>query len=266
MDFKYVLLLNVILLTLKQMNCSEDRYLRYVKDSCFIKGEAFSCVKYKALKIAKSTIFGDMNSNETIAASKMISFVKLDQETVNNLTSIEDMDVIANEPRGFLSEWTEIANYFMKLVKEFFRMRGLKVNLPEGARTVEDQEPEDGGRGKKKKLAVMIPLLNLMATMKTKMLLIPILMAVMMIKKLLLIAALLVPSLLSTLKACKHHHPMTHYSYFGTDASDYNSEYSNSYSYGSGGGYGKDWPTNRAYSVPKHRTPSPVYITAPGTA
>lgn len=146
MDFKYVLLLNVILLNLKQMNCSEDRYLRYVKDSCFIKGEAFSCVKYKALKIAKSTIFGDMNSNETIAASKMISFVKLDQETVNNLTSIEDMDVIANEPRGFLSEWTEIANYFMKLVKEFFRMRGLKVNLPEGARTVEDQEPEDGGK------------------------------------------------------------------------------------------------------------------------
>ncbi|XP_046973050.1 uncharacterized protein LOC124539750 [Vanessa cardui] len=258
-----------LVLLMQKSQCSEDRYIRYVKDGCFIKGEAFSCVKYKALKLAKKTFFGDLNSNETIRANAMISFVPLDEETIKNLTVNEDVDLVANEPRSFLSEWTEIAKYFMSLVKEFFKMKGLRVNLPEGARTIEEQDVDGAdGRGKKKKLAIMIPLLNLLATLKTKMLLIPILLGVMLIKKLLLVAALLLPSLLSTLKACKHHHPMTHYSYFGGDSSsDFNSDYGSSYAYSSGGGYGKDWPSNRAYTVPKHRpTSSPVYITAPGAS
>lgn len=61
---------------------------------------------------------------------------------------------------------------------------------------------------------------------------------------------------------------MPHYSYFGnSDSSDFNSDYGSSYSYSSGGGYGKDWPSNRAYTVSKHRpTPAPVFITAPGAA
>ncbi|XP_034837307.1 uncharacterized protein [Maniola hyperantus] len=255
----------IIVITLSA-TAFEDRYLRYVKDSCYVKGEAFSCVKYRALKIAKKTFFGDMKNNETIQASAMISLVPLGDETIQNLTISEELDSIRNEPRGFLSEWTEIAKYFMSLVKEFFKMKALRVNLPEGSRTVEEQEVDEDARGKKKRLAIMIPFLNLLATLKVKMLLIPILLAVMLIKKVLLIAALLLPGLLSTLKACKqHHHPMSHYSYFGSDSSDYNADYANTYSYSSGGGYGKDWPSNRAYSLSKHRpTAAPVYITAPG--
>ncbi|VVC93272.1 unnamed protein product [Leptidea sinapis] len=225
---------------------SEDRYIRYVKDSCFIKGEALACVKYKALKIAKNTIFGDVKNNETIVANDVISFVPL-EENVNEVT-LKDDDAIPEGPRGFLSEWSEIAKYFVSLVKEFFKMRGLRINLPPGARTIEEGDSKDDGRGKKKRLAIMIPFLNLLATLKTKMLLIPILLGVMLIKKLLL-----------------QHHPSTHYSYFGSDSSDYNSDYANSYAYSSGGGYGKDWASNRAYTAPKHRpTAAPVYITAPG--
>lgn len=133
-----------ILTLIHNSDCSENRYMRYVKDGCLIKGEAMSCVKYKALKIAKKTFFGDLNSNETIIANSMISFVPLDEETIKNLTINEEVDLLANEPRGFLSEWTEIAKYFVSLVKEFFKMKGLRVNLPEGARTIEDQE-FDGG-------------------------------------------------------------------------------------------------------------------------
>lgn len=124
---------------------SEDRYLRYVKDSCHIKGEALACVKYRALKIAKNTFFGDMKNNETIQASAMFSFVPLDEETVKNLTITDDVEV-TNEPRGFLSEWTEIAKYFVSLVKEFFRMKGLRVNLPHGSRTIEEQDVQDDGK------------------------------------------------------------------------------------------------------------------------
>ncbi|XP_026734698.1 uncharacterized protein LOC113498740 isoform X2 [Trichoplusia ni] len=281
----------VLITTFQHILSIEDGYLRYVKDSCFLRGEALSCVKYKAVKIAKKAIFGDsLNSNETIKANQMISLVPLDNETIEKL-GIKDNEVkVASEPRGFLSEWAELAKYFMKLFQEFFKVKGIKVNLPEGARTVEEEE-DDGdnetndadisltksvkkrdtaylksARGKKKKLALIIPFLTLLAVMKMKLLLIPILLSVLLLKKLALIAALLLPSLFSTLKACKHqHHPMS-YSYFGSsDTSDYAADYNNNYAYSASGGYGKDWASNRAYNMMKHRsTPSPAYITAPG--
>ncbi|XP_037295705.1 uncharacterized protein LOC115454627 [Manduca sexta] len=253
----------LIFAILQSIHSTEEGYLRFVKDGCFLRGEALSCVKYRALKIAKQTIFEDYQ-NSTINATQMISLVPLDEETIKELSLKEHAQLFSNEPKSFLSEWAELAKYFMKLVQDFFKMKGLRVALPDGARTVED-EVNDDARGKKKKLAIIIPLLTLLATMKIKFMLIPVLLAVMLIKKLLLIAALLLPSLLSTLKACKHHHPMTHYSYFGgSDSSDYNSDYSNSYSYSSGGG--KDWAANRAYSMPKNRhSPTPMYVTAPGS-
>ncbi|XP_022827645.1 uncharacterized protein LOC111357259 [Spodoptera litura] len=264
---KPALFLHTILLlaTIQKIYTLEDGYLRYVKDGCFLRGEALSCVKYKAVKIAKNAIFGEnLSKNETIKANNIVSLVPLDEETIEKLGIKENKEakVVANEPRGFLSEWAELAKYVMKLVQEFFKVKGLKVNLPEGARTVEEV---DDTRGKKKKLAVIVPLLTLFAVLKLKLLLIPILLSVLLIKKLLLIAALLLPSVLSTLKACKHHHPMS-YSYFGSsDSSDYSADYNNNYAYSASGGYGKDWASNRAYNMMKHRpTPSPTYITAPG--
>ncbi|CAB3257632.1 unnamed protein product [Arctia plantaginis] len=260
----------LLLTSLQHIHSIEDGYLRYVKDGCFLRGEALSCVKYKAVKIATKAIFGNsLNKNETIGANHMISFVSLDAETIDSLGIKEGKEVrrVSSEPRGILSEWAELAKYLMKLVQEFFKVKGLKVNLPEGARTVEE-EVHDDARGKRKKLAVILPLLTLLATIKTKLLLVPVLLSVLLIKKLLLIAALLLPSVLSTLKACKHHHPMTHYSYFGSnDASDYSADYSNSYAHSATGGYGKDWASNRAYNMAKHRaTAPPTYITAPGAA
>lgn len=123
---------------------SEDGYLRYVKDGCFLRGEALSCVKYKALKIAKNAVFGDMSSNKTIKANQVISLVPLDDDMVKNLTVTEE--TVLSEPRSILSEWTELAKYFMKLVEEFFKMKGLRINLPEGARTVEDETVDDDGK------------------------------------------------------------------------------------------------------------------------
>ncbi|XP_075986664.1 uncharacterized protein LOC142983589 isoform X1 [Anticarsia gemmatalis] len=276
-----------LLATINHIHSIEDGYLRYVKDGCFIRGEALSCVKYKAVKIAKKAIFGDsLNTNETIKANQMISLVPLDEETIGKLAIKDEVTKVTSEPRGFLSEWAELAKYFMKLVQDFFKVKGLRVNLPEGARTVEEEVEDNDddigdnsvarnlknhassktARGKRKKLAIVVPLLTLLATIKTKLLLIPVLLSVLLIKKLLLIAALLLPSVLSTLKACKHHHPMTHYSYFGSsDSNDYNADYGSNYAYSASGGYGKDWASNRAYNMGKHRaTPSPAYITAPG--
>lgn len=125
-----------------QTSASEDGYLRYVKDGCFIRNEALSCVKYKALKITKTAIFGDLHSNKTINANQMISLVQLDDATIKNQTVTE----VLTEPRSILSEWAELAKYFMKLVQEFFKMKGLRVNLPEGARMVEDDVVDDDGK------------------------------------------------------------------------------------------------------------------------
>ncbi|KOB74150.1 Uncharacterized protein OBRU01_10052, partial [Operophtera brumata] len=128
-------------LNLKTGPALEDGYLRYVKDGCFLRGEALSCVKYKALKIAKNAVFGDMSSNKTIKANQVISLVPLDDDTLKNLTVKEE--AVLSEPRSILSEWTELAKYLMKLVQEFFKMKGLRINLPEGARTVEDETVDD---------------------------------------------------------------------------------------------------------------------------
>lgn len=137
----------LILTTLQQIHSVEDGYLRYVKDGCFLRGEAFSCIKYKAVKIATKAIFGDSsNRNETIKANHMISLVPLDEETIDSLGIKEDKEVrkVTSEPRGILSEWAELAKYLMKLVQEFFKVKGLRVNLPEGARTVEEEVTDDG--------------------------------------------------------------------------------------------------------------------------
>ncbi|CAG4964252.1 unnamed protein product [Parnassius apollo] len=256
----------LILAIFQQAKSVEDGYLRSVKNACYIKGEALSCMKYRAIKIATNTFFGDLYTNKTIRAGKMISFVPLDEEITKTIATNAEEELLVKEPRSFLSEWSEFAKYLMKLIKVFFKTKGLKVDLPDGARTIEEPDNDDA-RGKKKKLAIMIPLLNLLATLKTKFLLVPILLSVLLIKKLLLVAALLVPSLLSTLKSCKHHHPMTHYSsYFDGGSSDFNSDYGGSYAYSSNGGYGKDFASNRAYLLPKNRqTPASMYITAPGT-
>lgn len=146
MSTKSTILSILLLLCIQQCQSYEDNYLRFVKDGCFLKGEAFACVKYKALKIAKKTIFGNMRDNETIIANAVFSFVPLDEDTINNFTLKEDSEILQNESRGFLSEWTEIAKYFVSLVREFFKMRGLRVNLPEGARTIEDPEVDDDGK------------------------------------------------------------------------------------------------------------------------
>lgn len=72
----------------------------------------------------------------------MISFVPLDEETVKRFSD-DEVPISLSEPRGFFSEWAELTKYIVKLVKDFFKTKGLRVDLPDGARTVED----DGGVG-----------------------------------------------------------------------------------------------------------------------
>ncbi|GBP17541.1 hypothetical protein EVAR_12253_1 [Eumeta japonica] len=116
----------------------EEGYLRYVKDGCFVRGEALSCVKYKALKMATKTIFG-FHGNETLRASNMISLVPLDSETLKKSDNEESFIANFNEPRGFMSEWAELTKYAMKLVTDFIKTKALKVNLPEEARAIEEE-------------------------------------------------------------------------------------------------------------------------------
>lgn len=135
----------VIVLAIQQITSTENDYLQYVKDGCFTRGEALSCVKYKALKIAKKSIFGDhFYSNETIKANNIISFVPLDEDTIKRLI-VNDTEVLIDTPRSIFSEWTQLAQYFMKLVKDFFKLKGLRVELPDGARTIEETDTDNDG-------------------------------------------------------------------------------------------------------------------------
>lgn len=80
------------------------------------------------------------------------------------------------------------------------------------------------GRGKKKKLALWLPLLLFF---KLKALLVPILLSVLFIKKLLILAAVLFPSLISLVKLCKPHHGHSYSGY--TSGPDVSAEYSSGY-------------------------------------
>jgi hypothetical protein len=82
------------------------------------------------------------------------------------------------------------------------------------------------GRGKKKKVALLLPLLLFL---KLKALLVPILIGVLFIKKLLILGAIVLPSLLSFIKLCKPSHG---HSYSGwSSAPDVSAEYSSGYSH-----------------------------------
>jgi hypothetical protein len=82
------------------------------------------------------------------------------------------------------------------------------------------------GRGKKKKLALWLPLLLFF---KIKVLLVPILISVLIIKKILILGAVLLPTLLSLIKSCKHHG----HSYSGwSSGPEVSTDYSTGYSHG----------------------------------
>lgn len=101
-------------------------------------------------------------------------------------------------------------------------------------------------RGKKKKLAIILPLLVLFKFFKIKVILIPILLGILAIKKILAIAAIFLPGLIGVLKICKPQlsqgwssPPTGHGEYYG--GSEYSSGYSKDYSR-------KTWdPQNLAY-------------------
>lgn len=106
-------------------------------------------------------------------------------------------------------------------------------------------------RGKKKKLAILLPLLSLLSLFKVKLLLVPILLTVLFIKKLLVLAALFLPTILSTLKICKVPPPIHNQWAAGELAADVGGYGGAGYSpYGvSGGAHSKDWGASRAYSA-----------------
>lgn len=138
MPSKTILLTIFVIIATTQSQTIEEGYLRYVKDGCFLRNEALSCIKYKALKLAKKTLFDNPNYNETFKANHMISFVPLYEYSI----AISEVNVTlpVSEPRGLFSEWTELTKYALKLIKDFFKTKGVRVNLPDGARAIEEEQ------------------------------------------------------------------------------------------------------------------------------
>lgn len=104
----------------------------------------------------------------------------------------------------------------------------------------------------KKKLALVFPLLTLFKVGIIKALLVPILLSVLFIKKVLLVALLVLPSVLSTLKACKimapYHHGALYPPVMGVTGTGYGSDltsYAGQNSYGTYDSYSKDWNANQ---------------------
>ncbi|PNF33308.1 hypothetical protein B7P43_G07743 [Cryptotermes secundus] len=165
-----------------------------------------------------------------------------------------------SQPRSSDSELEGLYKFTLREAENFLRTHALALRIPTGSATsrdidagqnpriVDEDHPEKDlqddnatteGRGKKKKVALLLPLLLFL---KLKALLVPILLGVLFIKKLLILAAILLPSLLSFIKLCKPSHG---HSYSGwISAPDISGDYSSGYSHS--GGYHGDYHGRRS--------------------
>ncbi|KAG8247671.1 hypothetical protein J6590_055616 [Homalodisca vitripennis] len=156
-------------------------------------------------------------------------------------------------------EVTQMFKYGLRQVEVFLSSHGLSLPLgglgvggpslvyDDGSNTIGDAR----GIHSKKKLAILFPMMVLIKFGIIKAILIPILLTLLFIKKVLILGVMALPSILSTLKACKivspYHAHAAYHSYapvVGVTGSDYSPEFT-SYAAQGYDSYGKDWSSNQ---------------------
>ncbi|XP_069679290.1 uncharacterized protein [Periplaneta americana] len=231
---------------------SGDSYLDESYDTCLATRNSLSCFKYKALRYLHKVASPALDVRSKVSDSEglkvlgsTVRLVIIPEKMAASKDSVKAL-FPDSQPRSSDSELEKLYKFVLREAERFARSHALSVRIPTGSSTSRDIEAADSprivdeedlnkdlqeedrataeGRGKKKKLALLLPLLLFF---KLKVLLVPILLSVLFIKKLLILAAVLFPSLLSLVKFCKPHHG---HSYSGwSSGPDSSAEYSTGY-------------------------------------
>ncbi|XP_071441604.1 uncharacterized protein [Hetaerina americana] len=220
-----------------------DSYLDGAREQCARASGAadsfFPCVKFRALRFVHRLASPDDES----AASRIVlsDSVHLVRSAQSSRERIFPSGATEDDQRGDSYELERLARFGMREMERFANSHAVAFRVggdgQGSARLIDEDAPEKGdlfeeARGKKKKLALLVPLLMLVKFIKLKALLIPILFSVLIIKKILILFAVFFPTILGFLRFCK---PQQQHGYeYSSPTMDYGST-----GYG-GASYGKE--------------------------
>ncbi|KAB0794501.1 hypothetical protein PPYR_11340 [Photinus pyralis] len=225
-----------IILTAKFVRSEMDDYIKESRQECKATNDIFPCTKYRTLRYL--TTLGDYYYSSSGNDTSPVRIVKMERLYDNG----PDFFPTARQSTAD-TEFTKFVKFVQRQANYYLGTQGLAFNLPEGAEVIENSLVEEG-RGKKKKVTmILLPLIILFKLFKIKLMLAIVLASVLFIKKAVLLAAIILPTALQYLKQCSHgrqphHFHPTPYHHFEHD--DHEEP-----SYG-GYGYGKDY--DRAYN------------------
>ncbi|XP_047111755.1 uncharacterized protein LOC124788528 [Schistocerca piceifrons] len=183
-----------------------DAYLAEVQADCATTGASWPCAKAKLLRFAVRAassprqvfLWGPLSLSPLVSAGSPV------------LSSQAPL-FPGSAPRAGDSEADKVSKFALRMLERYARSHALRLDLAPRDDT-DRQLATSEARGKKKKAAIVLPLILFM---KLKALLIPTLLGVLFIKKLLVLAAVFLPALLHYLKACKmpyhHHHAVAYH-------------------------------------------------------
>jgi hypothetical protein len=238
----------VLVLCLSAVYAS-DEYIAEVREECKNNRDLISCGKLEAITMIKNATIG----MPTDKIDGMINIVTMKKEIPETVFSG------ARQMPGD-SEVKKFFKFILRQADAFVGSRSISISLPEEVKIVDAENPDNeivpGGfeaRGhiKKKKAAMLLPIVMLFKLFKIKILVALTFAAVLFIKKAILLFALFAPSYLHMLKICK----VPQHGGYVEDHHDVGSSGFGYASHGGGGyhagGYGKDWANSRAYAAQK---------------
>ncbi|GLV32681.1 hypothetical protein CBL_00612 [Carabus blaptoides fortunei] len=222
-----------------------DEYITEVQENCKARSDFYACGKYEFAKYISKKVTG----NPTKVINGVMEFITVEQpETTANLFP-------ATRQMSGDSEFKKFVKFLQRQTDAFLGSRALSISLPDSAKIVNPDEPnnelveskvESRGR-KKKKAALLIPLIILFKLFKVKVLVAAVLFGVLFIKKALILLFIVAPSYLQTLKICKtQQHPHAHVEEHDFGGTGYGYGHT---AHAHHGGYAKEWGNSRAYSA-----------------
>lgn len=134
---------------------SEDTYIADAQTSCFKSNDAYSCLKLRALKYVSNLASSDswpLNegfANDTLAsAGRMVRLVKI--KNYQDEDQPIDKSGMFDESRQMEgdTEWDKFIKFGKRQIFHMLKTNGITLTLPEGARTIHEDEIKSSGKSK----------------------------------------------------------------------------------------------------------------------
>ncbi|RZF36958.1 hypothetical protein LSTR_LSTR004646 [Laodelphax striatellus] len=199
---------------------SEDAFLMKARDACRASASAMACPSYWALS-SVSTLLRSRHAPIQAGPAWLVQL-----QTPDNVTTSLLPKQLLSSSRQLDNEmsFSAIGQFLLRQLDGWMRGHGIAFHTPgaqvimlddsagrlyEGDEDVDNSSEESKkftekrGHHKKKKFALLFPILAFMKYLAIKAILVPIFMSVVFLKKIAILALIYLPTLLASLKICK---------------------------------------------------------------